>query len=244
VRGARFRRRSDPDQGEEARHPRTDDLVGAPARRRHLVATSPFVTRLLVTKKLALQECTGRENVSRPRNRREDAMTPISLRDIPEEEQKEILRKSWQSVDGRWQFAAFSALGPEQGNAINKEIARAVHKGAMHKLLRAFNLSRVSNTEEFYGVMTAAMELFFAHSDFEYKFERVSDCTFRGAITKCRTNDNVRSAGVGDIYECGCFSCRDGWYEAMGVEVEEKCERRLLQGDAACEITFTVKSWK
>jgi len=113
----------------------------------------------------------------------------------------------------------------------------------MFRLLNALDVTKITNADEFIAVIMAAMDLFFSHVDFEYQFERVSDVSFRGIIMKCVTNNNVRKAGVIDLYECGCFSLRSGWYEAMGLNVEEKCEKCLLKGDDVCEINVTIKDW-
>lgn len=164
----------------------------------------------------------------------------IALKNISEETQKEILRKNWQSHDGRWQFEMFSELGPEKGNSINKEVARAVYRGATYRLLKAFNKNKVSSMDEFKAILSAAMELFHAHENFKYQIERITDTSLCAFITKCGTNDSVQKAGVVDLYECGCFSCRAGCYEAMGLSVEEKCVKCLTKGDDCCEIIITI----
>lgn len=169
-------------------------------------------------------------------------MGQISLENLPNEIQKEILRKNWQSHDGQWQFAIFSELGPQKGNELNKRTARAVYKGAMYRLLKAFSIKKISNIQQFHSIMQAAMELFHAHGDFKFLIEPLSASSIRGIITKCGTHDSVLRAGVADIYECGCFSCRAGLYEAMGLVVEESCEKRLAQGDEHCEIIINVKN--
>ncbi len=168
----------------------------------------------------------------------------ISLENLPEETQKEILRKNWQSTDARWQYATFSALGPRNGNRMNQEVAKAVNKGAMYRLLNAFNKPTISKAEDFSAIIRAAMDLFFSHVDFKYEIEQISNNTFRGTIHKCVTNENVRKVGVADMYECGCFSFRAGWYEAIGLNVEEKLVKCLLKGDDRCEIDLTVKDWR
>jgi len=166
----------------------------------------------------------------------------ISLQNISEETQKEILRKNWQSHDSRWQFEMFSELGAEKGNAVNKQVAKAVYKGGTYRLLKAFNITKVTDIDAFKALLSAAMELFHAHENFEYRIESTTDKSICAVITKCGTNDSVQKAGVADFYECGCFSCRAGCYEAMGLNVEEKCIKKLTKGDDCCEIIITVKN--
>lgn len=167
----------------------------------------------------------------------------ISLNEISQETQKEILRKNWQSHDGRWQYSMFSLLGPKIGNEQNKTIAKAVYNGGMHRLLNAFELTRISDISTFQKVMQAALDLFHAHSDFDIKIDITSPSSVVGIVRKCGAYDSVRKAKVEDIYDCGCFSCREGFYEAMGLNVNEKCNLCLAKGDVYCDVQITVEDW-
>ncbi|OFW70283.1 MAG: hypothetical protein A2V52_07190 [Actinobacteria bacterium RBG_19FT_COMBO_54_7] len=55
-------------------------------------------------------------------------------------------------------------------------------------------------------------------------------------ITQCYAYTKTKSIGVEKDYQCGCFGLRAGWYEAMGMSVEETLLSCLKDGDSRCEI--------
>jgi len=152
----------------------------------------------------------------------------------------EILRKNWLSHDARWQMAVFQELGWEKGNKLNQVVAREMGKVAMYRLMKSLEISQVKNVEELEAVCLAAMSLYHPPPAFVYHFECLSNTSFLGVMEKCGIYENVKKAGVSDAYECGCFAMRFGWYEALGMEVEEELLKCLKWGDKACEIVIRV----
>ncbi len=158
-------------------------------------------------------------------------------------QQAEILRKNWQSHDARWQMAVFQEFGWEAGNHLNKEVGKQMGKVAMHRLMKRLGVTGVRNLHELRQICEVAMEVFFPLPDFEYHFDYISDTKLVGTIRRCTSYDNVRRVGVEKYYECGCFAMRAGWYEALGVNVEETASKCLMHGDDRCEINLYVKAW-
>jgi hypothetical protein len=168
------------------------------------------------------------------------AKKPSLLSSVTVGQRIEILRKNWMSHEARWQIAVFQEFGWEKGNKINQAIAREMGKVAMYRLMKALGVSQVKNVEELEAVCLAAMGLYYPPPAFVYHFERLSNTSFLGVMEKCGIYENVKKAGVSDAYECGCFAMRSGWYEALGMEVEEELLKCLKWGDNACEIVIRV----
>jgi hypothetical protein len=156
----------------------------------------------------------------------------------------EILRKNWLSHDARWQMAVFQEAGWEKGNNLNQSVARDMGKVMMYRLMKALGISQIKNLEELEAVCLAAMRLYYPSPAFVYHFERLSDTSILGVIERCGIYENVKNAGVSDAYECGCFALHSGWYEALGVEVEEEPLKCLKWGDKACQIVARVNKWR
>lgn len=83
------------------------------------------------------------------------------LSSIKNEQQVEILRKTWISHDARWQMAVFLECGWEKGNKLNQEVMRDIGKGMMHRVMKALGISQVKNVEELQAVCSAAMDLYY-----------------------------------------------------------------------------------
>ena len=166
------------------------------------------------------------------------------LSSITNQQRIEILRKNWMSHEARWQMAVFQEFGWEKGNKLNQAVAREMGKVLMYRLMKALGISQVKNVEELQAICSAAMSLYYPPPTFIYHFERLSNMSFLGVMEKCGIHENVKKAGVADVYECGCFTMRSGWYEALGMEVEEELAKCLRNGDKACEIVIRVNKWR
>ncbi|MFX1457678.1 MAG: hypothetical protein ACFFDB_20110 [Promethearchaeota archaeon] len=165
------------------------------------------------------------------------------LNKITDEEKIEILRKNWMSHDARAQMAIVREFGWQKGNKLNKSIIHEMGKVMMHRFMNAVSIESVSNIEELYGVCAAAMELYYPPPYSYYKFQKISDNELMGIVEKCPIIDNVKKLGVSDLYECGCFALRSGWYKALRVPIEESALSCIKKGDENCQILLKVDTW-
>lgn len=170
-----------------------------------------------------------------PRQQRELQLTA--------DQQIDVLRRSWQSHDAGWQMAIFQRYGWDEGNRLNKEVARQIGKGAMHRLMKHLGITGVKDIDEFRRIIDITTALFYPKPDFDYQFEQLSDTKVVAIVRQCVICDNVIRGGVAKFYECGCFAMQEGWYDALGVDVERTLGKCLKAGDDRCEITLHVKSW-
>ncbi len=162
---------------------------------------------------------------------------------ITNEKKIEILRKNWMSHDARAQMAIVREFGWQKGNKLNKSIIHEMGKVMMYRLMKALNITIVSNIEELYNICSAAMELYYPPPYAYYKFQKISDKELMGIVERCPIIDNVKKLGVSNLYECGCFALRSGWYKALGVPINEEALSCIKNGDSGCKIALRVGTW-
>ncbi|MFX0093366.1 MAG: hypothetical protein ACFFBD_16560 [Candidatus Hodarchaeota archaeon] len=161
---------------------------------------------------------------------------------IPMETRMEIIRKNWLSHDARWQYTVLLEFGIEKSNQLNQDIIQEVGKIMMFRLINALDVSQVTDLDEFQRVWSTAMNLYWPPPGFVYTFKREASI-FRVSVSRCMISENVIKAGIAQYYECGCSAMRTGWFEALGVEADQKVEKCLKNGDNTCEIYWKVKAF-
>ncbi len=158
------------------------------------------------------------------------------LRGIPVDRMRELLAKSRLSCASHWQMAVVMTAGWDAANKLNLQVDQSVGQIEMHRLMKVLNLEKPKNMERFMAMMTLAMETFLSRDYFDYEFQPYDRDRYVGIIRSCYAYTKVRSLGVEKEYACGCFGLRQGWYQAMGVQVTEKVLKCLKDGDSRCEI--------
>jgi hypothetical protein len=102
--------------------------------------------------------------------------------------------------------------------------------------MKILNLDKPKNENEFMTLVSLAMETFITQDYFDYEFKMLSSGKGIGIIKQCYACTKVKSINVDKDYECGCFGLRQGWYQAMGMNVKEKLIKCLKDGADQCEI--------
>jgi hypothetical protein len=158
-------------------------------------------------------------------------------RNIPLEDFRELVAKSRWTCDSNWMMAMVMNAGWEVANKINLQVAQSVGRVEMHRLMKTLNLDPPKDENEFFTLMTLAMETFVTHDYFDYEFKEKTDGNQGiGIIKQCYAYTKVKSINVDKDYQCGCFGLRQGWYQAMGLQVKEKLAKCLKDGADCCEI--------
>jgi hypothetical protein len=147
-----------------------------------------------------------------------------------------MIAKSRWTCDSHWMMAMVMNAGWDVANSMNLQIATTVGHVEMQRLMRAANLKKPVNKNDFMMMVTMAMETFVMKDYFEYEFGYTDSGENIAIIHRCYANTKIRDAGAQDDYQCGCFGLRAGWYQAMDVEVKEKLFKCLKDGDDRCEI--------
>lgn len=155
---------------------------------------------------------------------------------IPVEEKRELVAKSRWTCDSHWMMSMVMNTGWDIANKMNLQVGQAVGKVEMHRLMKILGMDKPKNEKEFMMLMTLGMETFITQDYFDYEFKLLSSGKWVGIIKQCYAYTKVRSINVDKDYECGCFGMRQGWYQAMGLEVKETLVKCLKDGDSQCEI--------
>jgi hypothetical protein len=155
---------------------------------------------------------------------------------IPAEEKRELVAKSRWTCDSHWMMSMVMNTGWDIANKMNLQVGQAVGKVEMHRLIKILGMDKPKNEKEFMMLMTLGMETFITQDYFDYEFKLLSSGKWVGIIKQCYAYTKVRSINVDKDYECGCFGMRQGWYQAMGLEVKETLVKCLKDGDSQCEI--------
>ena len=165
------------------------------------------------------------------------------LKSISNEKKIEILRKSWMSHEARYQMTIVQEFGWEKANKINKAVIHEMGKVMMYRLMNALGISHIDNIDDFKDICFTTQEFYYQPPLFSVHLDRESDTSLIGSVEKCATIENIKRLGVSDQYECGCFAMHSGWYEALGMMVEEKLGDCLKNGANFCQISVSVKQW-
>jgi len=167
----------------------------------------------------------------------------IYLDSLSDKQRIDILRKNWMSHDARAQMAIVKAFGWEKANKLNKKIIAEMGKVMMHRFANALKIFQVKNLQDLHDICLAAMEFYYPPPSMQYEFQKVSDSELLGIVKNCAVIEQVKSLGVENNYECGCFAMRSGWYKALGVDAEEQCLTCIKDGDEQCRVLIKVKKW-
>ena len=159
------------------------------------------------------------------------------------EQKIEILRKNWMSHDARWQMAVAQKLGWENGNKLNKVVIKDIGKVLMHRIMNALGIEKITNIDDYIELIKTTMNLCYPAPSMIINFKKISENEMSAIIEKCEIYDQVKKINVDKFYECGCFSMRSGWFEALNFETEEKCFKCLKNGDDKCIINTKIKKW-
>jgi hypothetical protein len=155
---------------------------------------------------------------------------------IPETDRMEILAKSRFSQESRWMMAVVVAAGWGMANRMNLEVGAAVGEAEMRRLMKLLEVEKPRDEAEALLLLAMAMELFTTKKYFDYEFKPLGPGKTLGIVYDCYANTKIRSIGVEEQYECGCFGMRSGWYRALGIECKETLVKCMKDGDDRCEI--------
>ncbi|MFX1393511.1 MAG: DUF6125 family protein [Promethearchaeota archaeon] len=165
------------------------------------------------------------------------------LDSLSDKQKIEMFRKNWTSHDGRWQKAVVQEFGWVKGNKLNKEVTYEFGKVIMYRMMNALGISKVKNMDEFLKIYNSVIKFHFLPPNTVYDLKKQSDSSLIAYVRNCFSYVGVKKVGATKLYECPCFKMRAGFYDALGIDVEEKPIKRLMNGDDCCEIVFNINNW-
>jgi hypothetical protein len=162
------------------------------------------------------------------------------LPDIPQDLLLALTRKNWMSHDARWQMTIVCEFGWEMGNKLNQIVIKQMGKTMMQRLKKNIEMPAIRTIKNLQKIWVEASELFWAsHSKDIFSFPTENEVKI--TVHECKTNTNVRKAGVENEYQCGCFALREGIFDALSIKSQQSVRKCLKDGDNCCEISIKVE---
>jgi len=141
------------------------------------------------------------------------------LNRLSSEMENDLLIKGWMSHDARWYMAVAEQFGVEVANRLNQRVARELGRVEMKWFMKALDLSRSRNMEEYLSLKKAALSMF-GRNLVDYEIKILDRQSYEMHLERCFAHENIVRAGIKDQYECGIFSRLQGWIDAQGLEHE------------------------
>ncbi|MFX1238054.1 MAG: hypothetical protein ACFFAS_12920 [Promethearchaeota archaeon] len=163
---------------------------------------------------------------------------------IPDEKKADYIRNNWLSHDARWQIEVVKNYGWEAGNKLNHTVAEDIGKVMMFRMMKSLGIKKVSNVNELINILLSVVKVSFPPPNSLYEIKIDSRSTLRLRCQKCPTHEKIVKAGATDFYDCGCFSLRKGFFNALNLTLEQEKHACLIDGDEECNITLRIKEWE
>ena len=92
-------------------------------------------------------------------------------------------------------------------------------------------------------LVALAYEVFMLPEGFEGSIERLSDDSIRINVAVCPVFEKLERSHWTGVTACSSWHHRQGWYEAMGLDVTDTQVAEEKWGDAACvcEVSFATQ---
>lgn len=157
-------------------------------------------------------------------------------------ERESLAVKCWMSHDARWFMAVMAECGREVTNRLNRVAAREVGRVEARRIVRALQLSPVTDVDEFLLTQETFIGLL-APGLLEYDLSKVGDDAFELCVGRCFAYDNAARAGVTDGFGCGIFARMTGWLDALDLtyELTPSTDECLEVRGADCAHTITIQ---
>jgi hypothetical protein len=162
---------------------------------------------------------------------------------LPDEQEKELLRKCWYTHDARWFMSVAQEFGLEAANRLNKRTCRALGEAEMRRLVKALGIAAPTNVHELVPVIEAAFRFFTPPPLTEFDVRVVDDRSWEGRLKRCFIHDNVVKAGIGTSYVCAAVDRIYGWHDALGLPLaaEPPVLRCLKLEGRECRHVLTMR---
>jgi|APFre7841882654_1041346.scaffolds.fasta_scaffold05194_6 hypothetical protein len=170
------------------------------------------------------------------------ALQPDDLKKrLTPEIRENILRDNWHSHDARWFLKVSQELGFDVGNRLNQTTLRSMAKTDMRRVLEAMNWPKIESPDDVVTVFQIAQELYFPQPMFQVEPKVTGADSIKVNITRCRTFEEVKKAGIVGIYQCPCAIRFESWSEACRLSGRANILRSMMRGDPVCEVSLSLR---
>ncbi len=157
------------------------------------------------------------------------------LDSVPRETHDVLRRQGRVADDIDWPYRVARTKGWNAANVEYHRAQRGFGRGEMQSLMTALHLIQPVDTVVARDLVIAAAELFLCTNERRI-VSRIREGELRLYGTHCPLYDHFVNPRWHGLTACGCFARRRGWYDALGIEVEEEVLMNKKWGDPVCEL--------
>ncbi|MEU5539635.1 L-2-amino-thiazoline-4-carboxylic acid hydrolase [Streptomyces sp. NPDC020362] len=152
------------------------------------------------------------------------------------------LHTFWWLHDARWYQGVKKRYGQDVANEINAEAMKFVARRVARWFVARHGVDHAKlPMDEFVAYFKEIPRAMWPEEMTNYQHTAVGDDTFETVVTEHFALKMLKAARSFDGYRCPCLEMRAGWFEGMGLDVEDRRSACMTHGDAVCRFRATVR---
>ncbi|MEV5225196.1 hypothetical protein AB0K71_34525 [Streptomyces syringium] len=170
-----------------------------------------------------------------------DLPDPKSAPGLSENDLTAALRQFWWLHDARWYQGVKKRFGQEVANEINAEALRFVGRRVGTWYANTHGVPDGSSPAELAEAIMGVSRAMFSPQMMRRHVGEVGEESLETVVTEFFPLRMLKAARSLDGYECPCLDMRGGWYEGLGVKVQETTVECMRTGGSACRFHTQVQ---
>ncbi|GGP46749.1 hypothetical protein [Streptomyces abikoensis] len=160
--------------------------------------------------------------------------------DLAENELTVALRRFWWLHDARWYQGVKKRFGQEVANEINAEALRFVGRRVGVWYANAHGVPDGSSPTELAEAVAGLTRTMMTEQMLRCHIREIDEESLETIVTEFFALRMLKAARSLEGYQCPCLDMRDGWFEGLGVKVEETTVECMRTGGRTCQIYTKV----
>ena len=150
-------------------------------------------------------------------------------------EARAALRRHVPQAEGtRWVTDLAAKRGWEEANRSYLESTRAQGVEEMSALMEDLGISAVASREEALELLETALAVYLPEAQVERMTDDRGEPALRIGVRECPTYAASEASGWHGVTACSFWHRRQGWYQALGIDVMDTVVGEKKWGDVAC----------
>lgn len=144
--------------------------------------------------------------------------------------------------DERWVLEVARRRGWAEANREFLQDHRDRGADEMRALMGALGVERLETRQQASALLRLPYRVFMPPAIFKGAVLPLDDGRVRVVVGRCPMFEKIERQGSPGVTACGSWHHRRGWFDAMGVEVEDAVQAEQSWGEPACvtELTFLL----
>jgi hypothetical protein len=148
----------------------------------------------------------------------------------------------WWLHDARWYQGVRKRFGSDVANEINAEAMKFVARRVARWFAGRQGVDyRKLPMEEFVERFKEIPRAMWPQDMTNYQHRPVDEDSFETVVTEHFALKMLKAARSFDEYRCPCLQMRAGWFEGLGLDVEDSRSACMTHGDEVCRFRATVR---